>query len=213
MEINELKILWKNCDATLDAVLTLNYAYLKEIKGSRVRSKLRMFKAMTVIGLLSAIAWMAFLGYFVYHLRDFTAFAISASGIMLITAIGVVNYIRQLAMTANFDYAEEISVAQEKLNRVKLVLIQNIRIGFLQAPFYSTFYISRGMIENGNAWLLALQVLVTIALAFASVWLYFKLSIKNMHVSWVKNMLDSVGLRSLNKAVEFLSDIEDFKSN
>lgn len=213
MEINELKTLWSNCDSKLDTVLSVNYEYLKEIKSGRIRSTLRMFKAMTVLGLLSAIVWMVFIGYFTYQLRDFTAFVISAGGIMLITAIGIANYIRQLAMTANFDYAEEISVAQEKLNRVKLILIQNIRIGFLQAPFYSTFYINKGMIENGNAWLLALQVLVTFALAFAGVWLYVKLSVKNMHISWVRNMLDSVGLRSLNKAAAFLDEIEAFKSN
>lgn len=211
MEINELKNLWSNCDAKLDQVLCLHYENLKEVKTSRVRSNLRMFTAMTVFGLLSAVAWMVFLGYLVYQLRDFTAFVISAGGVMLITFIGIINYIRQLEMAANFDYTEEISVAQEKLNLLKLSLIKSIRIGFLQAPFYSTFYLSSEMLKNGNLLFLVLTILVTLALAAAGIWLYVSLNVKNMHIKWVRIMLDSVGLRSLNKAADFLNEIETFK--
>lgn len=211
MELIELKQKWQACDKKIDAAIQLNLTTLKALKVDKAKNKILQFKVLTAAGLVAAIAWIIFVAYFVYQLRDFTAFVVSAAAILLITLVGAINYIRQLALTEHFNYDEDIATAQEKLYLLKLSVIQNSRIGFLQLPFYATMFISNSMLNNGTPLQWAIYGSVTIVLAAMGVWLYRSLRIENMHKKWVHNLLNGIGLGTLSRAADFVTEIRSFK--
>jgi hypothetical protein len=81
----------------------------------------------------------------------------------------------------------------------------------LSAPFYSTFYLNKSMLEQGTIGLWVLQATVTFSLTALSIWLYRNARIENADKRWFRFIFGSSEWTSIIKAMSFLKEIEAFE--
>ena len=213
MEESELKNLWQQYDKKLEMSLELNLRNFEAIQTQKAKSKLRLLVIQKLIGIVLGIAWVLFLAWVVYYNLALSKifFVISVGMIMLITTISIVVYLKHLVLINQINYSESITDTQKKIALLQSSIINIVRISFLQIPFYTTFYINNSMIQNGNAVLWIIQIIITISFIILTVWLYKNISYKNIHRKWLKILLGGSGWTSVTKAMEFLDEIDEFK--
>jgi hypothetical protein len=67
------------------------------------------------------------------------------------------------------------------------------------------------MIDGAGVWFWVINLSVVAIVIILTIYLFQKLSYKNIHIKWVKAFNESYGGKKLTKAMEFLKDIEEYK--
>ncbi|MCO4294686.1 hypothetical protein NF867_17625 [Solitalea sp. MAHUQ-68] len=210
MDELELKSLWQQQSRKLEETLILNRRLIEEIQTQKAESKIRAFLRNQAVYVVLGILWVWLLGFLVYHTSNIF-FRISIGAIVLFNIYAVVVYMKHIAILNSINIAESITETQQKLTEVKISLSSVGRILILQTPFYCTFWYSTELFQKAGIqfWIINLSI-VAIFVA-ASIFLYQKLTYKNMHIKWVKHVMESFGGKTLSQAVEFVDEIEKFK--
>jgi uncharacterized membrane protein len=107
----------------------------------------------------------------------------------------------------------DILKSQKQLVYLETSIIRSIRISFLQLPFYTFFYFNEEVVRGANLRFWTLQLLITGAIIFLSLFLYFTISRKNLHKKWVRKLIDDAGGKSVSKAMGFMNEINDFEKD
>lgn len=220
MQDLELNAIWKHYDEKLEQARLLNlqswalnlqsFEMHQKLKANSALGKLANYKIALII---AGIVWVLFLGFLVYHSLVWSKifFVISVSAIAIITFIAVWVYIRQVLLLKEITNTDSVVEAQEKVSRLQTGTIRIARILFLQSPFYCSWFLTVDMIQ-GNWWAFwFITVPIFSLFAFASVWLYFNIHIKNAHKKWFKILFSSREWTALQEAQDFYNEIEDFK--
>lgn len=207
----ELKNVWRTYDQKLNRLLEINYQQLKTLQSERAGSTIRAFMRGHVVVMLLGIAWITFLGYLVYHIRDNIYFTLSVSLIILFNVFAVVAFLQHLVILGSINIAESITETQQKLARVNTSYINVGRLLLLQTPFYCTWWYSQELVNHAGPLFWSIQALVVTALTVFAVYLFIKLSPKNKANRWAKRTDKFFGAEKLQKAIVFLKKIEDFK--
>lgn len=209
----ELKEIWQSYDRKLEKSLAINYHLFETIKIQKAKSKLNALIIPKLIMIALGILWMLFLGALVYAaLRvSNTFFGLSAGMIILINGIAVMTYVRQLFLIRQVNRAESVVDVQHRLSQLQSSTMLMTRMLFLQLPFYTTWYINSGMIANGNTALWILQIAVTMAFTLLAVWLFRNITYKNAGRKWFKILFDGSGWKTVNRSMEFMHEVEEFK--
>jgi hypothetical protein len=82
----------------------------------------------------------------------------------------------------------------------------------LQAPLWCTFRYNQQLVDHGGATFWLINLAVVSFFIILSVYLFQKLTYKNIHIKWVKAFIEGFGGKKLIKAMEFLNDIEEYKT-
>ncbi|POY38362.1 hypothetical protein C3K47_02900 [Solitalea longa] len=210
MDELELKSLWQQQSRKLEETLTLNRKLIEEIQTQKAESKIRAFLRNQAVYVVLGILWVWFLGFLVYHTPNIF-FRISIGAIVLFNIYAVAVYIKHIVILNSINIAESITVTQQKLTEVRISLSNVGRILILQTPFYCTFWYSTELFQKAGPQFWIINLCVVAIFCAASIYLYQKLTYKNMHIKWVKSMMESFGGKTLSKAVEFVDEIEKFK--
>jgi hypothetical protein len=213
MEDQELKNIWKAYDQKLEKLITVNLKYIEAMQAQKARSKINSILISHIIGIVLGTAWVFCLGFLAYHNLDNLYFSISLGMIMIFTGIAVIAYIEHVMIIHQINISENITETQQKLAMVQTSLNKTGRLLILQLPFYCTFFLSENIVAHGDITFWIIQITVTISFTFLTVWLYRNLTPENMHKKWVRVIVDSFGMKSLRKAMEFLNEIEEFKKD
>ena len=82
----------------------------------------------------------------------------------------------------------------------------------LQIPFWTTFYLSNLWFpqEVGPVYML-FQVLMTGSFVFFTYWLYKQHKPESLNKKWFRNMIAGSGGKSVEKALEFYKEMEEFE--
>lgn len=207
----ELKNAWQAYDKKLDQLLDVNFQQLKEIQAIKAESKINSFIKGHAIVMLLGVAWIWFLGMLVYHTKGNPYFTVSVGFIILFNVFAVALYLRHIIILSFINIAESITETQYKLARVYTSYVQVGRILLLQTPFYCTWWYTKDLIQHGGPVFWTIQIVIVTLLTGLSIYMYIKLSLKSRNRNWIKRTDKFLGTEKLQKAIEFLNEIKEFK--
>ena len=213
MEDITLMNLWKAQEDKLDRTMKLNLFLLESVQKQKAQSKLKGLARIKTGAVILGIAYVLLLGLLIYGNQfQNIYFSISLGAILLFNVFAVVIYIQHISLIRQIDYSHSITNAQEKLSRLQASTFST-RFLFLQAPFYTTWFWSAGMIEAGGIKFWLISVPVGVLLTVLAIWLYRNLKPENLHKKWVSTFIKSnPEHKSIIEAQQFLNEIEEFKS-
>jgi hypothetical protein len=191
----------------------LNLRCFEALQTQKAKSKLRSLILPEIIVIILGIGWVWFLGMMLFFLFSQIIIAVSLIAIMALTIIAIIIYIQNIVLITQINYADSITETQKKLAYLQSSIVNSIRIGWLQLPFYSTCFIPTKLAATGGIRFWIIQVAVTLLFTWLSVFLFKNISLKNSDKKWVKNFLRGYGLSRVAKAMDFIKEIEEFKKD
>jgi len=219
MELEDLKNRWNAFDNKLEKSLQLNKQLLNKINLDKAKNKLRTL-------LIYKLLEMGVLVYIIYYLVNFTIKNInspqcSVSALLLIFfgVMGYISDIRQISVIIRLrtDKAYDVTSKQKNLTTLKLLIVNYVKWALLSIPFFPVWIIlvpkiffNYDMYTHGmNTWLWTNIGLGVLFIPFV-LWVFRKLSKKDIDQFWVKNLLDGSGWSLVTDAENFLNEIEKF---
>lgn len=217
MENIELISIWKEQNAKIEKTLAINKRLLKETIGLKAESSLKGLVRLTTGGIIAFVFYLLILGYALFYaISNYSSannyFIVSISAIALINIKGFADYIKHLAWTKNINYNGSVMEIQKQLSKLQLSIINHSKIMILQIPFWTTFYLSNLWFpqEVGLGYIL-FQVLITGSFVFFTYWLYKQHKPESLNKKWFRNMIAGSGGKSVEKALEFYKEMEEFE--
>lgn len=211
MNESELKNIWQSYDQKIDKILTINRQQLRELQSEKAETKIQSFIRNHIRVMILGILWIFVLGFLVYHTLHNVYFAISLGSIMLFNVFAVGLYLKHIIILSKIDIAESITATQKKLARVYASYTNSGRVLLLQAPFFCTWWYTDELIQNGDAVFWSIQIAVVSLFTALSIYLFRQLSPTNPSDKWRKRSDKYFGAAKLQKAMDFLNQIEEDK--
>ncbi len=218
MDINQLKNTWQSYnkqseDTWLLNVMKLNMDCIEELQNMKAKKALNKMIWVKVLAIIIAIPFIAFLSYLLYYSMDMSKifFIVCDSAIIIITTAATVVYIKHLVMIRQINNSQSVLETQRKLASLRLSTMRITRILWLQAPFYTCFFLNPAMIK-GMTWPIAVfQVSITGLFVFLSVWLFMNINQRNVHKKWFKILFSTPEWTGINQSMAFLKEMEEFR--
>jgi hypothetical protein len=211
MEESMIRQLWHEYDLKLEKNLQLNYKIIREIQTQKAENNISSFKRNQVAGVVVGILWILLLVFLTIAGRKNIYFAGSMGLIALFNIFAVATYIRHLALLSQVNISDNITGAQQKLATIQSSLNNEGRILILQAPLWCTFWYSQQLVDHGGTIFWLINLTVVCLFIILSVYLYKKLTYRNIHIKWVKAFIEGFGGKKLTKAMEFLNEIKEYQ--
>lgn len=212
MEELDIKQIWQAYDAKLEKSLQLNQKIIRELQTQKAVSDINSFRRSQVAGVVIGILWVLFLVFWTIVGYRNIYFAGSMGLIALFNIFAVATYIRHLALLSRINITGSITNTQQRLATIHSSLNNSGRIMTLQAPLWCTFWYNQQLVDHGGTTFWIINLVVVSFFVILSVYLYKKLTYKNIHIKWVKAFTDGFGGKKLTRAMEFLNDIEEYKT-
>lgn len=217
MENIELINIWKEQNVKIEKALAINKRLLKESIDRKAESALKGLARLTTAGIVAFVFYLLLLGYALFYaISNYSSannyFIVSVSAIALINLKGFADYIKHLFWTKNINYNGSVMEIQKQLSRLQLSIIDHAKIMCLQFPFFTTFYLSNAWFpqEVGLSYII-FQIAITGSFIYFTIWLYKKHKPENLSKKWFRNLIAGSGGKSVEKAIEFYKEIEEFE--
>jgi hypothetical protein len=215
----EIINIWKSYDKKLAQNLVLNRKIAEEITRRKIKSALSSMSLVKFFAIAVGVAWVIFLDIIIVNLAIHALdkvslfFLVSAGIQVLLTKIAIAIYIYQLTLIHQTDISQPITETQERLSKLKSSTLLVARILFLQLPVWTTFYLNKSMLENGNTFLFVLQAVITISLTCLAIWLFRNINYENKDKKWFRLIFNGQEWTPIIKSMELLKEIEEFKKD
>ena len=192
MEDIEIINLWKSYDQNWKKRCMLNRKNAEDITQMKVGSFLASMKPLKIFTIVVGILWVGFVDILIINLFPIAnpLFPVSAAIQVLLTKLAIGIYLYQLILIHQVDISDPVLVTQEKLSRLKSSTLWIARLLFFQLPVWTTFYWNQSMLENGNIFLYALQIVVTCLFTILAVWLFVNIKYENRDKKWFRMIFE-----------------------
>lgn len=217
MQNIELINIWKEQNAKIEKTLAINKLLLKETISQKTKSSLRSLVQLTTAGIIAFVFYLLILGYILFYaMLNYSSasnyFIVSVSAIALINIKGFADYIKHLAWTKNINYDGSVMEIQRLLSKIQLSIINHSKIMCLQFPFFTTFYLSNNWFpQDVGLPYIIFQIILTGIFIYFSYWLFKNHKPENLNKKWFRNLIAGSGGKSVEKALEFYKEIEEFE--
>jgi len=67
------------------------------------------------------------------------------------------------------------------------------------------------MLENGNIWLYALQIIITASFTYLAIWLFFNIRYENKDKKWFRLIFNGREWNPVITSMELLNQIREYK--
>lgn len=218
MEASELKKILEAYDKKLDKNLRLNSMAIKNINLEKSEKTTRTVLIHRVIELISFALLALFMGNYIVTNWGQTHLVISGSIVGIFTLIALAGSIGQVVFLQQIDFTKPLVDIRKKIELVNIHGLLFVKLILLSAPIWWSYvivaidiffdidlyvhleqnFVTRYLIVNG-------------LLLIPLIWLFKKLSYKNLHVKWVRKIIEFLSGTKTKKALEFLNDIEEFE--
>lgn len=217
MENIELISIWKEQNAKIEKVMAINQVLLRETINNKVKTTLQSLIRLKTAGIIAFVFYLLVLAYLLFYAFSnyssaWNYFIVSFSVIALVNVKGFADYIKHLVWTNSINYNGSIMEIQQQLTRLQLSIINHSKFMILQLPFWTTFYLSNLWFpqEVGLGYIL-FQILITGSFVFITWWLYKQHKPESLNKKWFRNMIAGSGGKSVEKALEFYKEMEEFE--
>lgn len=217
MENLELINIWKEQNAKIEKTLAINKLLIRETISRKAESSLKGLVRLTTAGIIAFVLYLLLLGYvLIYAISNYSSasnyFIVSMSAIALINVKGFADYIKHLVWTKNINYNGSVVAIQKQLSKIQLSIINHSKFMILQCPFWTTIYLSNSWFPQdvGLSYIL-FQITITSSFIYLTYWLYKNHKPENFNKKWFRNLIAGSGGKSVEKALEFYREIEEFE--
>lgn len=220
MEDIQLQQLWQASNSRLEEAKLLNmqsWALQLESKQAlqlyKAKSKLNRLVTFKQWAIVLGVLWVAALCYLIFVNITWQGifFNISAGCIALFTVFAIREYIKHILLIREVDNSDNIIEAQQTLAGLQAGSVRIVGILWLQLPFYCTFYLSPALLKSWGPVPCVIYGCILAVFTIAAIWLYRNTHIKNRHKKWFKFFFRGPEFTSVNKAMAYLDEVEEWK--
>lgn len=218
MEDQDLKKLWQNYNQKLDNTLDINLKNFEATQIGKSKALLNKLLIERVVVLVLALGIDILLGAMLGNNLKSPAIAISCGVLMLFAVATMAGNGYQIYLIRTFDYDQSIAANQQKLAQLQLFITSYVRLVVLAVPFYIAYMlVFLKLIFGFDMWLVGTapfwmaNFILSILLVPVALWVYNKLSYKNIQVGWVYTFWLATGRAQVVTAMKFMQEIEAFK--
>jgi hypothetical protein len=219
MEALELKKIMEAYDKKLDKTLHLNESpipdlqLIKPLNSTNTILRHRIFEVV----IFSFLA--IFSGWYIANNLDQTHLVISGIILHVFTLIALMGSIGQVVLLQQIDFSKPIVEIRKKIELVNSHGLLFVKLVFLSAPVWWSyaivaidFFLEVDLYLYLDPDFVLRYLVINFLLIIPVLWFFNKLSYKNLHIKWVRKTIRLfTGTKTL-KALEFLSDIEEFEN-
>ncbi|MCT4589331.1 MAG: hypothetical protein N4A71_16020 [Carboxylicivirga sp.] len=218
MEALELKKLMEAYDNKLDKTLRLNKSSVNELhfdksqKSTKKILKYRIFETVTFSLLV------IFLGWYIANNWEQTHLAISGTIVHVFALVALVGSIGQIVLLQQIDFSKPVVEIRKKMELVNSHGLLFVKLVFLSAPvWWSYAIVAIDALLEVDLYLhldpdfVIRYLVINFLLIIPLVWLFNKLTYKNLHIKWVRKTIRLLTGTKTMKALESLNDIEEFE--
>jgi hypothetical protein len=214
MSADEFQQLWKKYDARLEHSLQLNLRLLREVQSQKARSAVRGLTAGRILGIGIGLGYEVLLVLAGWLVHGQPVMVLSVGAIVLVTAVAIAAYLRELILIGRISYADNIVDTQNKLAGIQSSIMRSLRISWLQLPFWATLFVTNELIRTGGPLFWAIEIPVVVVFVVLAIYLYRNLTLENATTKkWVARLIRGTGWTSVSRAMEFLREIEEFRKD
>jgi hypothetical protein len=212
MSADEFQQLWKAYDTRLEKSLALSRRLFTDLQQQKVSSELRPLMRSRVVGIVMGILWLWLMGFCLYYVRSQPVMAVSFGVFFVCTVLGVAGYIRDVSVIRGIEYTDNIMETQRKLAGMQSTIIRDLRLAWLQLPFWASFFVSNAFIKNTGRSFYFVEVPIFLLLAGLAIFLYVNLTLGNTQKKkWVAAMVRGAGSRRVARALDLLKELQEFE--
>lgn len=207
--------LWKQYDQKIEKSISLNRKLIAELQQQKAKNVLKPTKNIKFFAVAMGLLYVGFLAYLVFNSLAFKNlfFVASLSVSIVITIVAIAYYIHQITLINEIDNSESILQIQQKLSTLQASTLKTAGILLLQLPFYSTWYITFDWIRESPTQFYFIHVPIVLLFAWAGIWLFRNINIKNMDKKWFKFLFQGTEWKAIIRSGQFLKEIETFEQD
>jgi hypothetical protein len=212
MSTDEFQEIWKAYDRRLEQSLSLGRRVFTELQTQKVGSELRPVLRYRVVTIVLGIVWLLLMAFCLYVVRTQPVMAISFGAFCVCTIIGVAGAIRDVSVIRSIHYSGNVMETQRKLVKLQGSMVRDIRLAWLQLPFWASFWVSNGMIRAGGSMFFFIEVPIFVIFTGLAIFLYVNITVENAGKKrWVAALVRGAGSRRLARALALLKELEEFE--
>lgn len=218
METSELNRILETYNTKLDQNLSLNKTVLKNIQLEKSRKKTRTILVYRTIELLFFAFLALFVGNYVATHWSQTHLAISGSIVGVFVLIALSGSIGQVALLQQIDFSKPLVDIRKKIELVNVHELLFVKLVFLSAPVWWSYslvaldaFLGFDLYPHLDSAFVQRYLVLNAVLVFPIIWLFNKLTYKNLHIQWVGKTIRFISGTKTIKALEFLNEIEEFE--
>ena len=213
MSTDEFQQLWKAYDAKLERTMELNRRLFTDMQQQKARSALRPLIASRIFGIIMGILWLGLMAFCCYAVRSQPVMALSFGIFFVCTVVGIAGYVRDINVIQSISYSDNVVGTQKKLAGLRSAMVRDLRLVWLQLPFWCTFFVSNDLIRNSGWPFWAINVPLFVIFVGAAVFLYRNITVENAQKKrWVAVMIKA-GAGKVARAIELLKEVEEFEKD
>ncbi|MCX7549664.1 hypothetical protein [Xanthomarina sp. F2636L] len=219
MEARELNKILAAYDTKLDKKLSLNVASFKSINLDKSEKRTQSILKYRIIEIVVFSLLALFMGNYIASNWTQPHLAISGIIVGVFTLIALAGSIGQVTLLKQIDFAKPIVDIRKKIELVNTHGLLFVKLMFLSTPIWWAYVVVASdslfnidLYANMDVDFVLKYLMVNALLIIPLVWFLYKLTYKNLHITWVRKTIGLfVGTKTM-KALEFLKDIKEFES-
>ena len=219
MDLQELKLIWNLYNEKLESSVKLNNLVLKKLILQNTKRKLNKAIIALAFEALAFVIFLFFIGNFAFAFYPSPSLLISCAILGVFGITGLVGIIIQMGLISEIKYDLPVIEIQKKIERVKMQGILFLRIALMSIPFYMCYVIlgfrliwGVDIYEHGDKTWWWSQIILSVGVFLPlCIWLWKKISYKNIHVKWVRSLIAGTTYKQLTDAMENLKETEAFE--
>jgi hypothetical protein len=212
MSTDEFQQLWKAYDAKLERQMELNHRLMTEIATQKVHRSFNWQIALKIMMIGLGVGWNIVIGSLLWVFRTEPVMVISALMVLCCTGYSVGGYFLQVLLMLQIRMSKSILGTQKQLAQLEALIVQTMRVGFLQTPAYTIFYITRRMMATAGPAFWVTQSIVTGVAVLGTIWVYRHVTVGNAgKKGWVKQLFDNEGGKTIARARGFIREMKNWE--
>lgn len=214
MSTDEFQEIWKEYDRRLERSLSLSRRLFTDLQQQKVGTELRPVVRYRVVTIVMGIVWLLLMAFCLYVVvvRTQVVMAISFGAFCVCTIIGIAGAIRDVLVIRSIHYSGNVVGTQRKLVKMQSSMVRDIRLAWLQMPFWASFFVSNGMIRAGGRLFFFIEVPIFLFFVGLAIFLYVNITVENaQNKKWVAAMVRGAGSKRLVRALALLKELEEFE--
>ena len=212
MSADEFQELWKAYDAKLERSMEVNKRLLEEVRSQKMRSSFGWLLFRKLFMIVLGILWNAICGKLAWRFRTEPVFVAAVMLSILFTSLTICGYVVQVLLLVQINMTKAILNTQKQLAQLEAVIVGTYRISILQAPIWTFFFLTNGMIAGMGPALWILQGAVTALFVVGVIWLYRRITVANIGKKWMRVLLNGLGVEQIGRARQFIREIREFNA-
>lgn len=218
MESLELKKIMKAYDNKLDQTLRLNKSSMNKLQLEKSKNSTKSILRYRIFEVVVFGFIVLFLGRYISNNWGETHLVISGIIVHFFGLVALVGSIGQVVLLQQIDFSKPIVEIRKKIELVNSHGLLFMKLIFLSAPVWWSYaivaldlFLGVDLYVHLDPDFVARYLVANFLLIIPLIWVFNKLSYKNLHIKWVRKTIRLFTGAKTMRALEFLNDIKKFE--